>query len=65
MPVDTSHLHGSTDAQAWGEAFRFVRLDRLARDGFDIANDPATMATWFANAFMAKYDSIKEKNNVG
>lgn len=57
MTVDTTHLHGTTDALVWAETFDKVRAARLAQDGFDIGADVATMTGWFANALMAQYDA--------
>lgn len=59
--VETGHLHGTTDPNVWAETFAKVRSARLADDGVDIAADDDTMASWFANAFMAGWDKARSR----
>lgn len=54
--VDTSHLHGTTNCIIWADTFDEVRSAAIVERGVDIAADPGTMMTWFANAMMAQRD---------
>ena len=49
-------LVGDRDAGDWAERFIDIRLQVLGERGTDIADDPETMRTWFANAIETGYD---------
>lgn len=44
-------ITAESDPMKWAHEFKRIREERLARDGFDIAEDPGTLVGWFANAF--------------
>lgn len=49
------------DALKVAEAFAVIRIQRIAEDGVDIADDVDTMLGWFANAIMGGHDSGSSK----